>query len=201
MAFCESSIASSMLTSIICAPFSTCWRATDERLVVVAGEDQAGEGPGAGDVGALADVDEQRVVADVERLQARQAQLLFRCAEACAAAASRTACGDRADVLRRGAAAAADDVEEAALGEFAQQAGGVVRRLVVAGFRQRVGQPGVGIAADEGVGDASTAPRCTGASASRPARSSGPRRAARVAHRIPERLGRLAGERAARTGR
>ena len=28
----------------------------------------------AGDVGALADVDEQRVVADVERLEARQAQ-------------------------------------------------------------------------------------------------------------------------------
>ena len=28
MAFCESSIASSMFTSITCAPFSTCWRAT-----------------------------------------------------------------------------------------------------------------------------------------------------------------------------
>ena len=29
MAASESSIASSMLTSITCAPFSTCWRATD----------------------------------------------------------------------------------------------------------------------------------------------------------------------------
>ena len=28
MAFSESSIASSMFTSITCAPFSTCWRAT-----------------------------------------------------------------------------------------------------------------------------------------------------------------------------
>ena len=28
IAFSESSIASSMLTSTICAPFSTCWRAT-----------------------------------------------------------------------------------------------------------------------------------------------------------------------------
>jgi hypothetical protein len=28
IAFSESSIASSMLTSITCAPFSTCWRAT-----------------------------------------------------------------------------------------------------------------------------------------------------------------------------
>ena len=39
----ESSIASSMLTSIICAPFSTCWRATDERRRVVAGEDEPRE--------------------------------------------------------------------------------------------------------------------------------------------------------------
>jgi hypothetical protein len=29
----ESSIASSMLTSITCAPFSTCWRATDSASV------------------------------------------------------------------------------------------------------------------------------------------------------------------------
>jgi hypothetical protein len=28
IAFAESSIASSMFTSMICAPFSTCWRAT-----------------------------------------------------------------------------------------------------------------------------------------------------------------------------
>src|SRR5439155_19116997 len=36
----------------------------------IAGEDQPGKRPGAGDVRALADVDEQRVVADRERLQA-----------------------------------------------------------------------------------------------------------------------------------
>jgi hypothetical protein len=39
----ESSMPSSMLTSMICAPFSTCWRATASAVVVVAGEDQLGE--------------------------------------------------------------------------------------------------------------------------------------------------------------
>ena len=45
-----------------------------QRAGVVAGEDQAGEGLRAGDVGALADVDEQRLVVDVERLEAGEAQ-------------------------------------------------------------------------------------------------------------------------------
>ena len=53
-----------MLMSMTCAPFSTCWRATAERLVELAGQDHAREGLRAGDVGALADVDEQRLVAD-----------------------------------------------------------------------------------------------------------------------------------------
>ena len=44
-----------------------------DRAGVVAGEDQLRERARAGDVGALADVDEQRVVADVERLEAGEA--------------------------------------------------------------------------------------------------------------------------------
>ena len=40
----------------------------------VAGEDQLARTPRAGDVRALADVDEQRVVADVERLETGEAQ-------------------------------------------------------------------------------------------------------------------------------
>ena len=43
-------------------------------LSLVAGENQLGERPRAGDVGALADVDEQRVVADVQRLESGEAQ-------------------------------------------------------------------------------------------------------------------------------
>ena len=44
-----------------------------ERLVEIAAEDHSRKGLGAGDVGALADVDEQRPGADVDRFQARQA--------------------------------------------------------------------------------------------------------------------------------
>jgi hypothetical protein len=69
----ESSIASSMLTSMICAPLSTCCARDLDGAGVVAGEDQLGERARAGDVGALADVDEQRVVADQQRLEAGQA--------------------------------------------------------------------------------------------------------------------------------
>ena len=65
----ESSIASSMLTSMICAPLATCWRATSTRAGVVAREDELRERARARDVRALADVDEQRIVVDVERLE------------------------------------------------------------------------------------------------------------------------------------
>ena len=40
-----SSIASSMLMSMICAPFSTCWRATAERLLELAVRGSAGRTP------------------------------------------------------------------------------------------------------------------------------------------------------------
>jgi hypothetical protein len=73
----ESSIASSMLMSITCAPFSTCWRATASASSKRPSRIMRAKAFRAGDVGALADVDEQRVLADVERLQARQAQLLL----------------------------------------------------------------------------------------------------------------------------
>ena len=56
----ESSIASSMLMSMICAPFSTCWRATASASSNWPVEDHPREGLRAGDVGALADVDEER---------------------------------------------------------------------------------------------------------------------------------------------
>ncbi len=43
-----------------------------ERGLVVAGQDHAGEGPGAGDVGALADIDEERAGADGDGLEPGQ---------------------------------------------------------------------------------------------------------------------------------
>ena len=61
--------------------------------------------------------------------------------------------GDRLDVVRRRAAAAADDVQCAIASELAQDAGGFRRLLVVAA--EGVGQARVGVAADRDVGDAS----------------------------------------------
>ena len=55
-----------------------------QRVVVAAFEDHAGEGLRAGDVGALADVHEQAVVADVEGFEAGQAQLPLPLAGWCA---------------------------------------------------------------------------------------------------------------------
>ncbi len=60
--------------------------------------------------------------------------------------------GDRRDMVRRGAAAAADDVDEAGARELADQPRHVVRRLVI--LAELVGQAGVRIGADQRVGDA-----------------------------------------------
>ena len=111
-----------MLTSMICAPFSTCWRATRQRLLEIAVQDQARERLRAGDVGALADVDEQRIVADVERLEARTAACAARSRGTLRGGKPLHRLGDRLDVLGRRAAAAAGDVDEAALRELLEQA-------------------------------------------------------------------------------
>ena len=59
---------------------------------------------------------------------------------------------DGCDVLGRGAAAAAHDVDQPLGSKFVQQAAGVGRCLVKTGVTHRVGQTSVGVAADEGVG-------------------------------------------------
>ena len=64
-------IPSSMLTSMTCAPASTCWRATLSAVRVVVLLDQPAEPGRAGDVGALADVDEQAVLVDDAAARAR----------------------------------------------------------------------------------------------------------------------------------
>ena len=93
-----------------------------ERGVVVVRLDQAAELRRAGDVGALADVDEQAVRADVQRLEAGQAGSArsstggLRGGNACDRLA------DVPDVIGRRAAAAADDVDEAAGREVARSA-------------------------------------------------------------------------------
>ena len=121
-----------------------------ERGGVVAGLDQVAETRRTGDVRTLADIDEQGVLDDAERLETGQPQGglgLDRGARRLALDGLR----DRRDVRRRGAAATADQVDEPALGELRDDRGGLVRRLVV--LTERIGQSRVGIARDEGVGD------------------------------------------------
>ncbi len=90
----------------------------------------------------------------VKRVEDAEASRGRRGAEACNRAWRQVldrAC-DRCDVVGRRAAAAADDVHEAAAGELLQVAAGVRRPLVV--FAERVRQAGVRIARDVTVGDA-----------------------------------------------
>ncbi|MND47723.1 hypothetical protein D3C80_386240 [compost metagenome] len=97
-------------------------------VVVLA--DQPGELGGTGDVGALADVDEQRAAIDGEGFQAREAASLGDVRDL-ARRITGHGLGDGFDVARRGAAAAADNVEEAALGELFDDLGGLRRQFVV----------------------------------------------------------------------
>ena len=62
------------------------------------------------------------------------------------------ALADGRDVLGRGAAAAAYDVDQALGSKLVQQAAGVGRCFIKAGVTHRIGQAGVGVATDEGVG-------------------------------------------------
>ena len=120
-----------------------------QRSVVVAVADQVAELGRPGDVGALADVQEQGVLGDGERLETGQPQrrsVLRR--HAGRQALDRL--GDVGDVVGGGAATAAHQVDEAAVGEVAKNRGGLVGLLVV--LAERVRESRVGIAGHEAVG-------------------------------------------------
>ncbi len=121
------------------------------RVTVSAFGDQAGEPARPGDVGALADVDEERIRPDVEGLEARETGAALDRRDP-ARPLPGDGAHDRLDVLGRGAAAAADDVDRALVGEFAKHRGRLGRRVVVAA--EGVREAGVGVHADRQVGDA-----------------------------------------------
>jgi hypothetical protein len=167
-----------------------------ERRVVVAGEDELRETRGAGDVRALADVDERNFRARRERLEPAEAQRLLALRND---ARLEGADGFRnlADVVGRGAAAAADDVQPPLLGPILELRGEGFWRLGKAGGRERVGQAGVWIGADEEGRDArdflDVGPHFL--RAERAIQADGEQR--KVRDGIQERLDGLAGERAA----
>ena len=184
-----------MFTSRTFAPPRTCSSATSTAPVKSPRLDQAAEARRAGDVRPLADQDEARVGADLERLEAAPARSLRAgCGERARREPS-TAAAIAARVLGRRAAAAAGDVEEARRGELAEQRARHLGRLVVAA--EGVRQPGVRVRADEArrelreLGDVRPhlvrAERAVDADDQRLG----------VLDRGPERLDRLPGERAA----
>jgi hypothetical protein len=141
---------SSMLTSMIWAPGLDLLPGDRERGGIVAGLDQLAESRRPGDIRPLTDVDEQAVLGDRQRLQPDR-RMPGRCA-VCRVAESPRRRGDRGDVLGRRPAAAADQVDQAAAGELGDGGRGLGGRLVV--LAEGVGQARIGIARDEGVGDA-----------------------------------------------
>ncbi len=183
------------MTSITWAPLATWSRATSSAGGVVAGRDQLAELRRAGDVGALADIDERDLRRELERLEPGEPQALWNLRHA-PRRLSGDRVGDGADVLGRGAAAAADDIDQTRAGEFAEQFRHEGRALVVAA--ERIGQSGVRIGADQRIGDPPDLGDM-GAHLARAERAIKPdRERLRVRDRGPERFRRLPRERAAR---
>jgi len=118
---------------------------------IVAGLNEFSEFRGARDVGALADIDETNVGGQRERLQPRQFELR-RDRRDFSRRDAGNALGDGGDMVRRGAAAAADDIDETAFGELADQLRHGFRALVIEA--EFIGQARIGIGADARVGDA-----------------------------------------------
>ena len=159
-----------------------------QRGRIVAGGDQLAEARRPRDVGALADIDERDGRREHERLEPGEAQALRRIGRSPRLLAAHGV-RDGADMVGRRAAAAADDVDEAGLGEFGEQSRHVFRALVIEA--ELVGQAGIGIGADQRVGDAGEIGD-VGAhllGAERAIEPDGERRG--VPHRDPERLRRL----------
>ena len=160
---------------------------------MVAGLHESREALGARHVRALADRDEAGPRAHLEGFESAEAgAVVVGDRDVRGDALHRP--GDLADVFGGRAAAAADQVQPAVAGEFADDRGGFGRRLVV--LAKGVGQAGVRVAADEGRGDAcqvlDEGPHLR--RAERAVESDGERLGVR--DRDPGRLERLAGERA-----
>jgi hypothetical protein len=163
-----------------------------DRRVEVAVEDELGELARPGDVGALADVDEDVAgLRDRHCLEPRQAGHgldLRRDPRRDAL----DGFGDRPDVGGRRAAAAAGDVDQPLPGEAAHEGGHLLGCLVVP--PELVGEAGVRVGADgqarEPAQVLDVLAKLLGAERAVEAHHDGPR----VGHRVPERADRLAGQ-------
>jgi len=156
---------------------------------VVVFPDQAGEAGRTCDVGTFADVDEQRAAIDGERLKAREAAGLWDIRDLTRRVTGHGV-GDGLDMPRRGAAAATDNIQETALGEFFNHLGGFGRQLIV--LAEFVGQTGVGVSRDVGAGLVRQLFEVGAQLAGAQGAVQAHRNRLGVAHRVPERFGGLA---------
>src|SRR5690606_4974371 len=120
-----------------------------QRFGVILLADQPGEPGRARDVGALADVDEQGVAIDGEGLEPGQAAGPWDIGDLPGSDVLHRF-GDGADMLGGGAAAATDDIHEAGPGKLGDQFRGLGGAFVI--LAERIGQTGVGVGGDIGVG-------------------------------------------------
>ena len=163
-----------------------------ERGLVIAGFDELGKLRRPGHVGALADVQEVGVWTHGYGIESAEPQRRFDDRHFSRWQAAHGV-GNRPDMRRRGAAAAADDVEPAVLRPLAKLRREGFRRFGKARWEQRIGQSGVRIRADVNR-------RKTGKLLDQRAQFLRPQRAVHadaqerdVGNGIPERLDRLPG--------
>ncbi len=166
-----------------------------EGLDVLLFDDEPAELAAAGDVGPLAGVDEQAVVGDEARFQTRQPELVAVFGDF-SGRVGRHGLGDLPDVFGRGAAAPADNVDQSRPGKLPQNPGHELGGVVVAA--QLVGQPGVGVDRHGNLGDPGqvghVGPEEVGAQGAVEAYADG----VGVAEAVPEGLGGLPRQGAAR---
>ena len=119
-----------------------------QRVIKAAFQNHAREGTRAGHIRALAHVHKQAVRVDGEGFQPRQTGAVRGRGQR-----ARRVLGNGlrhgSNVRGRGAAAAADDVEQTGARPFVNGGGELFGCFVIAGGRQRVGQTGVGVGADK----------------------------------------------------
>ena len=114
----------------------------DQRSFVIVGDNQLAELSAAGDVGALTDIHEIEVRCQRERLQPRQPHI-FRLHRNLPRWHILDGLAESGDVLRLGAAAAADNVDQARNGEFADHLRHLFRRFIITA--ELVGKAGIGM--------------------------------------------------------
>ena len=164
-----------------------------ERRRIVVGLNQLAELGRSGDVGPLTDIHEWNVVGQRKGLQPGQAKSRFDLRQRARRLVGHSP-SDGLDVLRRRAAAAANNVDQPGLGELAQHAGRCRGRLVIGA--ELIRQAGIRIGADKRVGHlGKLCDMCAHLlRAERAVEPDGKRLG--MAQRVPEGGGRLTGQRA-----